>query len=251
MRTTGNTILITGGGSGIGKALAEKLHAAGNKIIIAGRDAAKLDTVAAANPGMAAMTFDVGDADSIETFAQALVAEHPDLNVILNNAGIMQVEDMTKAPANLETAEQTIATNLLGPIRLTSALLPHLLAQPASAVIMVSSGLAFVPLASTPTYSASKAAIHAYALSLRYQLKDTSIEVIEIAPPYVQTELMGAFQATDPKAMPLAQFTDEVMAILAAEPTDGEVIVEFCKPLRFAIQNGNFDQMFAGLNAAH
>jgi uncharacterized oxidoreductase len=248
MRTTGNTILITGGGSGIGKALAEKFHAAGNKVIIAGRDAGKLEQVASENPGMASMAFDVSDATSIEAFAKALVASHPDLNMVLNNAGIMKMENM-KAP-DLTAAEQTVATNLLGPIRLTSALLPHLLAQPSSAVIIVSSGLAFVPLAATPTYSATKAAIHAYAMSLRYQLKDTSTEVIEIAPPYVQTELLGAFQATDPNAMPLAQFADEVMVKLE-NPVNGEVIVDFCKPLRFAIQNGNFDQMFAGLNAAH
>ncbi|CAN5310322.1 SDR family oxidoreductase [soil metagenome] len=251
MRITGNTILITGGGSGIGKALAEKFHGLGNTVIIAGRNPATLAAVVAENPGMASMTFDVGDAASIERFASALIAEHPGLNVVLNNAGIMQLEDMTKAPANLATAEQTIATNLLGPIRLTSALLPHLLAQPASAVLMVSSGLAFVPMAATPTYSATKAAIHSYAMALRHQLKETSVEVIEIAPPYVQTELQGAYQASDPNAMPLAAFTDEVMDILGTSPALPEVIVGYCKPLRFAVENGNFDQMFAAVNTPH
>jgi uncharacterized oxidoreductase len=252
MKSSDNTILVTGGGSGIGRALAQKFHAAGNKVIIAGRDAAKLEAVAAASPGMAWMTFDVGDAGSIEAFARDLVAAHPTLNVIVNNAGIMQAEDMKAAlPASLATAEATIATNLLGPIRLTSALLPHLLAQPSATVMMVSSGLAFVPMISTPTYSATKAAIHGYAMALREQLRGTSTDVVEIVPPYVQTELMGDRQASDPNAMPLAAFIDEVMAILAADPAVAEVVVERCKPLRFAAQNGHFDQVFAMVNAQH
>ncbi|HEX7781759.1 MAG TPA: SDR family oxidoreductase [Sphingobium sp.] len=249
MRISGNTILITGGGSGIGQALAEKFYAAGNQVIITGRHAARLDAVAAANPGMAAMTFDVADPTSTAHFAANIIAAYPALNVVINNAGIMQNEDLLAAPANLPTTEQTIATNLLGPIRLTSALLPHLLAQPAATVMMVSSGLAFVPMVATPTYSATKAAIHAYAMALREQLRGSSTQVIEIAPPYVQTHLQGDRQANDPHAMPLADFIDEVMAILAADPTVEEVIVERCKPLRFAAQNGNFDTVFATLNA--
>jgi uncharacterized oxidoreductase len=251
MQISGNTILITGGGSGIGAALAEKFHAAGNRVIIAGRNAANLDKVTAANPGILSMTFDVGDAASIETFAADLIAAHPTLNAVINNAGIMQNEDLLAAPANLPTTEQTIATNLLGPIRLTSALLPHFLQQPAATVMMVSSGLAFVPMVATPTYSATKAAIHAYAMALRAQLRATSTQVIEIAPPYVQTHLQGDHQANDPNAMPLADFIDEVMAILAADPTADEVIVDRCKPLRFAARNGNFDQVFVAINAPH
>ncbi|QUT06010.1 SDR family oxidoreductase [Sphingobium phenoxybenzoativorans] len=249
MQISGNTILITGGGSGIGQALAEKFHAAGNQVIIAGRNAANLDAVTAANPGMASMTFDVGDAASIEAFAAGLVAAHPAVNVIINNAGIMQIEDILQAPANLATTEATVATNLLGPIRLTSALLPHLLKQPAATVMMVTSGLAFVPMVATPTYSATKSAIHAYAMALREQLKGTSTEVVEIIPPYVQTSLTGDHQANDPAAMPLTDFIDEVMAILASDAKVREVIVERCKPLRFAAQQGNFDQIFATLNA--
>lgn len=251
MQISGNTILITGGGSGIGRALAEKFHAAGNRVIIAGRNAANLSQVTAANPGMAAMTFDVGDAGSIEAFAAELVAAHPAVNVVINNAGIMQNEDLLAAPANLATTEATIATNLLGPIRLTSALLPHLLKQPSATVMMVSSGLAFVPMVATPTYSATKSAIHAYAMALREQLRGSGTEVIEIVPPYVQTHLQGGHQANDPAAMPLAGFIEEVMAILAADSDVREVIVERCKPLRFAAQNGNFDQLFAAVNAPH
>jgi uncharacterized oxidoreductase len=251
MHISGNTILITGGGSGIGQALAEKFHAAGNQVIITGRNAASLDAVAAANPGMATMTFDVADPQSCAHFAANIIAAFPALNVLINNAGIMKNEDLLAAPANLPTTEQTIATNLLGPIRLTSALLPHLLAQPAASVMMVSSGLAFVPMVATPTYSATKAAIHAYAIALREQLRGSSTQVIEIAPPYVQTHLQGDHQANDPNAMPLADFIDEVMAILSADPAVEEVLVERCKPLRFAAQNGNFDQVFAAVNAPH
>jgi uncharacterized oxidoreductase len=249
MQMDGNTILITGGGSGIGRALAEKFHARGNQIIIAGRNAATLDKVASENPGMAAMTFDVGDAASIEEFAAAVVAQHSKLNVVINNAGIMLPETLLEAPANLAITEPTIATNLLGPIRLTSALLPHLLKQPSATVVTVSSGLAFVPMAMTPTYSATKSAIHAYSMALREQLKGSSTAVIEIVPPYVQTGLMGEQQASDPRAMPLDTFIDEVMSLLAGDPAIKEVVVERCRPLRYAAENGDFAQVFAGINS--
>jgi uncharacterized oxidoreductase len=249
MQMNGNTILITGGGSGIGRALAEKFQALGNQVIIAGRNAATMDKVTAANPGMAAMTFDVGDASSVAAFARDVVARHPKLNIVINNAGIMQAENLMEAPGNLGAAEQTIATNLLGPIRLTSALLPHFLKQPHASVVTVSSGLAFVPMAATPTYSATKSAIHAYSIALREQLKGSSTSVIEIVPPYVQTQLMGEKQANDPRAMPLESFVDEVMDILASNPGIEEVVVERCKPLRFAAENGTFAQVFAALNS--
>ena len=171
--------------------------------------------------------------------------------MLINNAGIMQTEDLTAEPFSLETAEATVATNLLGPIRLTMALLPHLRAQAAATVVTVSSGLAFIPLVATPTYSATKAAIHSWSIGLREQLKHTSVEVIEIAPPYVQTELLGPHQAVDPAAMPLADFTNEVMTILETQPEATEVIVERCKPLRFAEATGSFAQVFARLNAQH
>jgi uncharacterized oxidoreductase len=244
MKTTGNTILITGGNSGIGRALAEAFHARGNKVIITGRRQETLDEVSAANPGMVAMTLDIGDADGIKAFAERLVSEHPDLNAVINNAGIMKREDLTAAPDYLQTAEETIATNLLGPIRLTAALLPHLLKQQDATILTVSSGLAFVPMAATPTYSATKAAIHSYSMGLRRQLMDTAVEVIEIVPPYVQTTLMGARQATDPTAMPLADFIREVMDILTNQPEVEEVVVERCKPLRFAAETGNMGKMF-------
>jgi uncharacterized oxidoreductase len=251
MKTTGNTILITGGGSGIGRALAEAFHQRGNQVIIAGRRQGLLDDVAAANPGMATAVLDVTDAADIDRFIAQVGRDHPALNVVVNNAGIMRPEDWTGAQIDTATAQATVATNLLAPILLTAGLLPQLRAQEASTVINVSSGLAFLPLAATPTYSATKAAIHSFSESLRHQLKDTSVDVIELAPPYVQTELMGAHQASDPHAMPLAEFIDEVMQILASRPDAAEVLVQRVHPLRFAAEQGQagYRERFAQLNA--
>lgn len=250
MQMTDNTILITGGGSGIGRALAEAFHAKGNSVIIAGRRKAVLEDVAKANPGMAIAELDIADAGKIKSFASNLAKTYPSLNVVIHNAGIMQGEAMPKAPDNLDTVEATVATNILGPMRLTSALLPHLLKQKQSTLMTVSSGLAFVPLAFTPTYSASKAAMHSWSDAIRQQLKDTSVQVIELAPPYVQTELMGKQQASDPNAMPLKDFISEVMTILETNPDVAEVIVERCKPLRNAEATGNYQKMFDTLNNA-
>ena len=249
MQTTGNTILITGGGSGIGRSLAEAFHAQGNQVIISGRRRSALDEVVAANPGMAAFVVDITDAAGILAFASQVTKAYPEINVVINNAGIMVNEDVVSGNY-LATAEDTIATNLLGPIRLTSALLPHLLAQPTSAVLTVSSGLAFVPMAATPTYSATKAAIHSYSQSLRHQLRNTTVEVIEIAPPYVQTDLQGEHQANDPHAMPLDDFITETMSLLAGTPENGEVLVQRVHPLRFAEQTGKAAAMFGFINPA-
>ncbi len=247
MQSTGNTILITGGGSGIGRALAESFHALGNRVIIAGRRQAALDETTRANPGMASLVLDIGDPQAIRRFAAQLTAAHPDLNVVVHNAGIMQPEKLLEAQDAV--AEATIATNLLGPIRLTAALLPHLSRQRHAAIMTVTSGLAFVPLAHFPTYSATKAALHSYTESLRTQLRDTSIQVLELAPPYVQTELTGAHQARDPDAMPLKEFIAETMQILANTPDAGEILVERVKPLRFAQRNGNYETFYQNLNS--
>jgi uncharacterized oxidoreductase len=203
MNITGNTILITGGGSGIGRALAGALHARGNQVIITGRRKSALAETAAANPGMAFATLDVADPVAVRAFAARIVKDHPALNVVINNAGVMKVENLLAEPLDLDTVEETVATNLLGPIRLTAALLPHLRTRAAATVMTVSSGLAFIPLAATPTYSATKAAIHSWSESLRHQLAGTSIEVLELAPPAVATDLMPG-HAENPNSMPLA-----------------------------------------------
>jgi uncharacterized oxidoreductase len=249
MKTSGNTILITGGGSGIGRALAESFHALGNQVIIAGRRQAALDEVTRANPCMASLVLDIESADAIRDFAARLTARHVGLNAVVHNAGIMRPENLLDPSTGLADAETTVATNLLGPIRLTAALLPHLLKQRAATIMNVTSGLAFVPLAGTPTYCATKAALHSYTESLRYQLRNTVVEVLELAPPYVQTELMGSHQAADPRAMPLKEFIAETMQLISAKPTPAEILVERVKPLRFAAQN-NYDGFFKTFNDA-
>src|SRR6202789_4096472 len=248
MHNTGNTILITGGGSGIGRGLAEALQAQGNQVIIAGRRKAALEETVAANPGMKFLTLDIEDPAAIRTFAARVASEFPALNVLINNAGIMRAESLLAQQDDLADAEAIVTTNLLGPIRLTAALLPLLRKQPHSTIINVTSGLAFVPLAFTPTYNATKAALHSYTLSLRYQLKNTTTEVLEIIPPYVQTDLMNG--AEDPRAMPLKDYIAETLELLKTQPTPSEIAVKNAHGLRFAAENGKFDAIFNGLNDA-
>ena len=248
MNITGNTILITGGGSGIGRGLAEAFYQLGNEMIIAGRREQLLKETVAANAGMNSEVLDINNADAIRTFAAHVTKTYPKLNVVIHNAGIMRNENLREQRVN--DAEEIVATNLLGPIRLTAELLPALLAQPRATIMTVSSGLAFVPLAMTPTYCATKAAIHSYSQSLRYQLANTSVEVIELIPPYVQTELMGSRQANDPNAMPLADFIAEVMKILKSTPETHEIRVERVQPLRTAESSGNYEAFFKKFNDA-
>lgn len=238
MKLTGNTILITGGGSGIGEALAHRFHDAGNKVIVAGRRRDALEQAITSRANMAAMTIDVDSADDVADFARRLFAEHPDVNVLVNNAGIMRYEDITTR-RDFANAEATITTNLLGPIRLIDALVDHLGAQPDAAIVNVTSGLAFVPLVATATYSATKAALHSYTVSLREVLKG-KVEVIELAPPAVQTDLTPG-QREARGYMPLDDFADEAMALLAQQPTPPELLVEAVKFLRNAEAEGRLE----------
>jgi len=247
MNITNNTILITGGGSGIGRGLAEAFHALGNKVIITGRRAKMLEETTKANPGMSSIALDIDDPAAINAFAQQVTTLHPDLNIVINNAGIARQEDLKAAPASLADSEAIITTNVLGPIRLTHALLPHLLKQPKATIINVSSGLAFVPFPVGPTYSASKAALHSYTVVLRWQLRDTSVEVKEIIPPYVQTELGGEHQKNDPRAMPLKDYIAETMDIFKTQPDAPENCVGKAQGLRQAESKGQFDAAFNAL----
>jgi uncharacterized oxidoreductase len=247
MNMTGNTILITGGSSGIGRGLAEAFHAAGNQVIIAGRRAGPLAEVVAANSGMASAVLDVADPDAIQGFAEAMARNHPALNMLINNAGMMKIEDALAEPFDLSVCEATITANLLGPIRLTAALLPQLRRQPAATVVNVTSGLAFVPRADTPTYSATKAAMHSYTQSLRFQLRGTSVRVIELAPPLVATDLTPG-QRDNPRAMPLDEYIKESMALFTAGSLDPEILVERVKWQRNAEARGDHDKVFAMIN---
>ena len=227
MKLTGNTIFITGGTSGIGRSLAEALHKRGNQVIISGRRKGHLAEVTRANLGMQSIELNVEDPKSIAAVAKNLVAEYPKLNVLINNAGIMRIDD-AGSPVDEITLMSTITTNLLGPIRMTSALIDHLKKQPAATVINVTSGLAFVPLTNTAVYSATKAALHSYTQSMRYKLKGSSVRVLELIPPWVQTDLMNS--KDEPRAMPLSAFIEEAVQLLGTDAD--EILVERVKMLR-------------------
>ena len=227
MQMTGNTIFITGGTSGIGRALAEQFHSLGNKVIIAGRRQALLDEVAATHPGIEGIALDISDAADIDRVAAQLIRDYPTLNVLVNNAGIMPFDDPS-GRIDDAVSRQILDTNLLGPIRLTSALIEHLKAQPRATIIHNTSVLAYVPIATNAVYSASKAALHSYALSQRFMLKGTSVSVQEIAPQWVDTDLIK--KSGDPRAMPLDAFIAETMKGLATDAP--EVFVEAIRALR-------------------
>src|SRR3989442_7241963 len=174
-KMTGNTIFITGGGSGIGRGLAETLHRLGNQVIISGRRKGHLAETTKANPGMKSVELDVEDPASVAAVTRKLIEDYPILNVLINNAGVMHIDNAAGA-IDEALLVSTIATNLMGPIRMTGALIDHLKKQDHAAVMNVSSVLGFVPLAMAAVYSSTKAAIHSYTLSLRYQLKGSSVD---------------------------------------------------------------------------
>jgi uncharacterized oxidoreductase len=226
MILTGNTILITGGGSGIGRGLAEALHKRGNKVIISGRRKSHLDAVVRASPGIEAVELDIANPDSIKGVAKILTAEHPNLNVLINNAGIME-PDQAAGVIDDKLLVSTVSTNLLGPIRLTSALVDQLTSR-RGVIVYNTSVLGFVPMAVTAVYSATKAALHSYVLSQRFLLQESGVRVLEIAPPWVRTELMNSQDAE--QAMPVDRFIAEALDVLGTDAD--EILVEAAKPLR-------------------
>lgn len=241
-----NTILITGGGSGIGRELARRFNEQGNTVVVAGRSMSTLQETIGGRTNMSAYALDADDPAAIATFTEQVVAEHPKLNVLINNAGIMRYEDLGKN-RDLSDAEAQITTNLLGPIRLTNGLIEHLKGQPNPVVVNVSSGLAFVPRSDAGTYGATKAAIHSYTMALRDQLRG-KVKVIELIPPAIQTELTPG-QSNREGFMPLDDFMDEIMAIFAQQPTSDEILVSRAAFQRWAEREGRFDQAFELINA--
>lgn len=218
MHLTHQTILITGATSGIGLHLALQLHARNNQVIICGRRPAKLAELAAQYPGLGTYTCDVSEAAQREQLAVWVTATYPRLNVLVNNAGLMQLFDL-KQPLDAQKVAAEVATNLLAPMHLGSLLGPHLQQQPTAAIVNVTSGLAFTPLATVPVYCATKAALHAFCLCLRYQLRHTSVKVFEIIPPAVDTNLGHAdgYDRSQDQAMAVDHFTDHLLQVLAQD----------------------------------
>jgi short-subunit dehydrogenase involved in D-alanine esterification of teichoic acids len=247
MQITGNTVFIPGATSGIGLALALRLQAAGNTVVVGGRRADLLERIAAEHPGLDTVVVDTTDPASITSAARQVLAAHPELDVLVTMAGIMRVEDWRTPDGFLASAEATVTTNVLGPVRLIAAFVEHLQTRPDATIMTVSSGLAFAPLAATPSYNASKAAIHLLSESLRLQLAGTSVHVVELEPPAVRTDLLPG-QAESEFAMPLDAFVDEVMELLETQPDATEIQVENVKFLRYGEARGDYADVVATLN---
>ncbi|MGD0705997.1 MAG: SDR family NAD(P)-dependent oxidoreductase [Trebonia sp.] len=249
MNISGNTVFIPGSTSGIGLALALELQGRGNTVIVGGRRADLLERIAAEHPGLGTVRIDTSDPASIAAAAKEVLSAHPDLNVLVAMAGIMRIEDWHRPEEFLASAESVITTNVLGPVRLIAAFIEHLRARPAAAIVTVSSGLAFTPLAVTPSYNASKAAIHMLSESIRLQLADTNVQVIELVPPSVRTALVPGQESSE-VAMPLDEFVAEAVALLESRPEAKEIQVERVKFLRYGEARGDYDQVVKTLNAS-
>jgi uncharacterized oxidoreductase len=248
MRMTGHTIFLPGGTSGIGRGLALRFAERGNRVVIGGRRRRLLDEVARQHDRIEAVEIDTADAGSISDVSAAVQAGFPETDVLIPMAGIMRPEDVRRRDF-LSTAEATVATNLLGPIRLVAAFSEFLIAKPEAAILTVSSGLAFTPLPLTPTYNATKAAVHALSESWRVQLAGTGVQVIELVPPAVQTDLMPG--PATARAMTLDDYLNETMALLEAQPDASEILVDRVKLLRFSERDGEYDGLLRTLSATH
>ncbi len=245
MNITGNTIFIPGATSGIGLGLALRFHELGNTVIVGGRRTEHLKQITKDVPGIYAVEIDTTDAPSVARATAEVLSAHPEVNVLIPMAGIMLPEDV-HTPDHLDVAERTIATNLLGPIRLIASFIPHLATRDDAVIMTVSSGLAFVPLPLTPTYNATKAAIHSYTESLRVQLSDTAVQVMELVPPAVRTTLMNQENAEN--AMPLDAYLTEVMGLLESAPDAQEIVVKNAMFFRNAVAEGRYDQVLGVLS---
>ncbi len=234
MKLTDRIVFIAGGTSGIGRGLARRLVGSGNSVIVGGRGARPSDG------GIDTVTIDVTDPASILTARDKVLAQHPDLDTVVTMSGVMLPEDL-RDPAHIGDAEATIATNLLGTIRVIDAFTPHLINRGGGTIVTVSSGIAFLPFPLMPSYGASKAAVHAYTESLRAQLAGTGVEVTEIVPPAVATT--PEHKQLNPAALDLDAYLDETLELLATTPTPDEILVQAVREHRWAERDGTYAQL--------
>jgi uncharacterized oxidoreductase len=234
MQITQRTVLVVGGTSGIGRGLAQRFADAGSTVVVGGRDPWPVD-------GLHTVAIDVTDPASVRRARDEVLAAHPDLDVVVTMSGVMLVEDL-RDPAHGAAAETTIDTNLLGTIRVLDAFTPHLLARGAGTVVTVTSGIAYLPFPLMASYAASKAGVHAYTEALRAQLAGTGVEVTELVPPAVAT---AGQEQVNPAALPLEAYLDEVMGLLAQEPTPDQVLVEAVQMHRWAERDGTYAELVA------
>src|ERR1700720_3120681 len=232
MKLTSNTILITGGGSGIGYELTKQLTALGNTILITGRNQAHMDRAKAAFPKIHTFRSDVSDPKAIATLYEQVTEQFPELNILINNAGIMRKINVHDKAGSLEDITREIEINLSGPIRMVKQFLPHLKTKSEAAIMNVSSSLAFVPLPISPVYCATKAGLHSFTESLRVQLKNANVKVFDLAPPLTQTELLGGFDVEDMKGASLMKVEDMVKVVVKGMQAD-----------RFEIRPGQANQL--------
>ena len=232
MKLTNRTVLIVGGTSGIGLELAHRFAKDGNTVVVGGRRPEPQD-------GLQSVQIDVTDPTSVLRARDEVLAAHPDLDVVVTMSGVLLTEDL-RDPAHITDAENMVATNLLGTIRVIDAFTPHLIGRGAGTIITVSSGIAFLPFPLMATYGATKAAVHSYTESLRAHLAGTGVEVAELVPPAVATPAMAKL---NPAAVPVDDYLDEVMELLAVEPTTREIIAEAALPLRWAERDGTYAEL--------
>ncbi|HEX4222979.1 MAG TPA: SDR family NAD(P)-dependent oxidoreductase [Pseudonocardiaceae bacterium] len=245
MNITGNIIFIPGATSGIGLALALRLKKAGNTVIIGGRRIDVLDRLAA-DHDLDTVSIDTTDPAAVLAARDRVLDQYPKLNVLIAMAGVMSEENLRSADF-LKESERIVDTNVLGPLRLIAAFIDHLLLQPDSTIITVSSGLAHTPLAITPTYNGSKAFIHLFSETMRLQYVGTPVKIVELVPPAVRTELITG-GSVNPHFMPLEEFADETVHLLETQPDATEILVDRVNFLRFAEVENRYDATVAALN---
>lgn len=248
MRTTGNTVLITGGATGIGFSLAEAFSKAGNEVIICGRRESRLKEAEEKLPGIHTKSCDLSDEKERERLHEWASSNFKNINILVNNAGIQRMIDLKKGTADLLAGENEIRINLEAPIQLSAYFIPELMKQKEAAIVNISSGLGFVPLAIAPVYCATKAAIHSFSLSLRHQLRDTSIKVFEIIPPTTDTEIdkgARAKRGQQDRGIPPAEVASAAMQAL--ENNEYEAAVGMAKNLVAGSRNSP-EKTFQGMN---